>query len=402
MSSPVTPKDFKECISNGSENLCRLFAKALLKMPVMFYRFVNWQIRSDGEVNGTFRDEIRHGITGYVALTAPDQVTGVIATTTLNGRVQLVWNNMDRATNYCVYRSATDDVSAAVKLLVVQTNNYTDDTVLADTPYYYWVSAINSKGEGTKSVSQYGFSPTISGGAITWAELKATTLDVQSEYTASGAGTLKVAAWSGGGAGGEGYFGHASYGGDAGKPEVYTIANDPADPEYLTQNGGSGGSGAFGYISAYQLNDGDVVRFIVGHGGITDPTWENSNGGGGGSTIVQIKRAGLLNFSTILRLSGGGGGGHAAVYHSSAQVPPAGTPGSNVANVAGATKPGITGNVGSYGWEKPTSIAGGVAVSDTLSGQSLGAYGAGGAAGKGSTKAKAGSPGRVFYNFTTA
>ncbi|WP_205860460.1 thrombospondin type 3 repeat-containing protein, partial [Polaribacter sp. 11A2H] len=87
----------------------------------------------------------------------------------------------------------------------------------------------------------------------------------------------------------------------------YTVTGGPKQISFVI-TGGQGGHGSQAYggqgataSATYNLNDGDVIRYLVAEGG----RGGNNTGGGGGSTAIYIN-------NTISLIAGGGGGGGAA------------------------------------------------------------------------------------------
>jgi len=57
------------------------------------------------------------------------------------GFVEISWTDIPIANNYVVWRNATDDYLTAVVIDNIAASPYTDNTVIEDTPYYYWITA---------------------------------------------------------------------------------------------------------------------------------------------------------------------------------------------------------------------------------------------------------------------
>lgn len=55
MAFPVVSTDFKEVIPDPTSTLCGNFVKALLKLPVLIYKFVNYIIDGDGALTTAFK-----------------------------------------------------------------------------------------------------------------------------------------------------------------------------------------------------------------------------------------------------------------------------------------------------------------------------------------------------------
>lgn len=49
--SPVLPSDAKAVIPDSTASLCSGFVKALLRLPVLFYQFLNWLLDENGNLN---------------------------------------------------------------------------------------------------------------------------------------------------------------------------------------------------------------------------------------------------------------------------------------------------------------------------------------------------------------
>jgi microcystin-dependent protein len=54
MGAPVTPDDFKDCISDPSSGLCANFTNTLLKLPVLIWKLVNYLFDSSGNPTKAF------------------------------------------------------------------------------------------------------------------------------------------------------------------------------------------------------------------------------------------------------------------------------------------------------------------------------------------------------------
>ena len=88
-----------------------------------------------------------------VALDAPWGVTASDGTYT--DKVTVHWNTVPGAANYGVYRSLTFDWTQAEPIGTASVTNFNDQTGLAGTRYYYWVSSISSYGgEGPLSTNR--------------------------------------------------------------------------------------------------------------------------------------------------------------------------------------------------------------------------------------------------------
>ncbi|MDR1786993.1 MAG: fibronectin type III domain-containing protein [Treponema sp.] len=76
--------------------------------------------------------------------------SGVTATAQSSSSIVLSWNTVDGATSYNVYRAASSGGSYS-SIGTTTSAPYTDIGLLANTTYYYKVSAVNSLGEGSQS-----------------------------------------------------------------------------------------------------------------------------------------------------------------------------------------------------------------------------------------------------------
>lgn len=55
MSSPVKPADVRAVIPDPNSSLCGNFKNALLRLPVLFYQFINWLLDLDGNLSVEFK-----------------------------------------------------------------------------------------------------------------------------------------------------------------------------------------------------------------------------------------------------------------------------------------------------------------------------------------------------------
>lgn len=84
-------------------------------------------------------------------LALPSAPTGVTVTSS-NGRLTLVWNAVNSATSYNLYRGTTAGGTGTTPLVAgIAAPTYIDTQVTNGTTYYYRVSARNTSGEGSKS-----------------------------------------------------------------------------------------------------------------------------------------------------------------------------------------------------------------------------------------------------------
>ncbi len=84
-------------------------------------------------------------------------------------RVEVRWNPVDGATDYEIWRNTVQKPVAGTRIATVsQTTIYDDETVEADTVYYYWVRAKNNQTTSGYSPSDTGFSsaPTCQEGSL--------------------------------------------------------------------------------------------------------------------------------------------------------------------------------------------------------------------------------------------
>ncbi|PRX34751.1 hypothetical protein BX659_10266 [Orenia metallireducens] len=89
----------------------------------------------------------------------PAQVTGLTASLDSNGDVKLVWDLVEDAAYYFIYRSTESEVTTAKRIADTETTEYVD-TILGDGTYYYWVEAYNANGLASKMSSAVEISVT--------------------------------------------------------------------------------------------------------------------------------------------------------------------------------------------------------------------------------------------------
>jgi kumamolisin len=76
--------------------------------------------------------------------------SGLTATPVNATQINITWNAVSGATAYKIYRSATAN-GTFLAVGTITTASYSDENLLANTTYYYKVSAANASGEGTQS-----------------------------------------------------------------------------------------------------------------------------------------------------------------------------------------------------------------------------------------------------------
>ena len=89
-----------------------------------------------------------------VDLVHPDAPTGVSASPGTGKVVLIMWDKVAAASEYAVYRSATNDPATSTKLGEISALSFIDTTMALDTIAYYWVTAISAaEMESDKSAS---------------------------------------------------------------------------------------------------------------------------------------------------------------------------------------------------------------------------------------------------------
>lgn len=292
MPSPVLPDDVKAILPSPNSNLCQKIL-AWFKGLDLLYKLVAYMFKSDGTITDQFKTDI--GIaTG--TLTAPVNVQASDGTFT--DKVRITWDPVGTATFYEVWRSLTNDNSAASKLTTVFTPTVTfdDSTAAANTTYWYFIKAGNPTATSGFSLGDSGFSDTSGGGGggstgtrilapgDTWL-VPAGVTDVQAEiWGGSGGGGGSNCDWC--------VAGSAFYsGGGGGSGEYLKVKTIPVTAGWtLTFAGGgggagasSGGSGAAGQDSVLRHNSDNLATAAGGSGGHLGNLTQNGAGGAGGT-----------------------------------------------------------------------------------------------------------------------
>ncbi|NLE67746.1 MAG: PQQ-binding-like beta-propeller repeat protein [Lentisphaerae bacterium] len=71
--------------------------------------------------------------------------------------VQVHWDSLAGAGEYCVLRSAANDITTATELETTSATIYQDTTAVAGTYYYYWICATNASGLSSLSTADRGW-----------------------------------------------------------------------------------------------------------------------------------------------------------------------------------------------------------------------------------------------------
>ena len=121
------------------------FAMCLLGAVALLSFFCSCSFETDGKFAGLIA-----GINGGDYLRPPSNVT---ASADASGGIHISWTGDDNADGYTIYRSSAADSARFVRRGSSGKNEYTDSgvSVPPDTPFYYQVTAYNSKGTSEAS-----------------------------------------------------------------------------------------------------------------------------------------------------------------------------------------------------------------------------------------------------------
>ncbi len=104
--------------------------------------------------SSVFTEPMSGAITGGAVADHPDAV-GTVAASQFENKIVLTWSapnsHGSAITSYIVYRS--EDSSTPEQIGTCAGCSYTDNDVVKGKTYYYWVSAVNGVGEGSRSTS---------------------------------------------------------------------------------------------------------------------------------------------------------------------------------------------------------------------------------------------------------
>jgi hypothetical protein len=129
----------------------------------------------------------------------------------------------------------------------------------------------------------------------------------------------------------------------------------PGNGNYRIEAAGARGGGANGGLGArmqgdFFLEEGQIIRILVGQQGLTD-TQINTTGGGGGTYVVKTP----YNSNVSILVIAGGGGGSPGTYSSNRNAPTSG----NGLNGSGQTESSNGGSNGEGGLSTRRGTAGG-------------------------------------------
>ena len=110
--------------------------------------------------------------------TAPSAPTGVTATANSSSSISVSWSAVSGATSYKVYYATGSSSGAKVLADTVSVTSYTHSGLTAETPYWYFIVAVNSAGESGYSVSDSATTQSSggSGGDDDWDKLVSLTI----------------------------------------------------------------------------------------------------------------------------------------------------------------------------------------------------------------------------------
>lgn len=68
MPSPVTRAQFKAVIPDPSNTICYSFKQALLKLPLLLWQHIGWEIDESGNPTDEFKEDINYVETGFIQM----------------------------------------------------------------------------------------------------------------------------------------------------------------------------------------------------------------------------------------------------------------------------------------------------------------------------------------------
>ncbi len=328
MANPVKPDEIKAILPAANSGICGKLLAALVKFPTLFYRWYSWAYKSDGTPSDEFKDSI--GVT-VGQLTAPTGVTA--GDGTFEDKVVVNWNTVSGATYYEIWRAASNDSTAATKIGTSETPSYTDESVTADTTYWFFVKAKNATDEGGFSVGDSGFADSTGSGGT--GSSGAITLFSNDTWTVpSGVTSVQAEVWGASGGGGGSNCNWCSAG------SAY-------------YSGGGGGSGEYLKVTDIAVSTGQVLTVAGGVGGSKG---NNTNSGSAGQDTV-LRRSG-----TDLVIAHGGQGGGLGNYSQTGAGGSGGTGGTAPGGTIDTQTPGNAGASGTRAYPVPGGGTGGAAI----------------------------------------
>ena len=328
MPSPVLPDDVKAILPAPNSNLCQKILSWFQGLE-LFYKFLSWMLNADGTISDAFKTDI--GVT-VGTLTTPVNVSASDGTYT--NKVTIVWNPVDTATGYEIWRASTNDTSAATKIGTATALTFDDTTGTVNATYWYYVKAVNSTATSGFSVGDSGFSDSSGGGGSGTSGTRI--LAPGDSWTVpTGVTTVQAEVWGAGGGGGGSncnwcVAGSAFYsGGGGGSGEYLKVKTIPVTAGWvITFAGGAGGAsggptqpGSAGQDSVLRHGSDNLVTAAGGSGGglgnLTQTGAGGAGGTGGGATVGSVDtttagNAGTGGTSAFPVPAGGAGGAQTA------------------------------------------------------------------------------------------
>lgn len=254
MAAPILPEEACAIRVSPTSSPCEV-AESAAKTTDILCRLLSWMINTDGEPGDAFKEWIGAigggtGTGGGTSLAAP---TGVVATSDRTTDVRVTWNSVSAATSYTVYRGTTAD-TAAMSAIASQsdTSPYLDTSAVVGTHYFYAVKASNA-------LLNSGFSA-VSEGVRAAATLTPVTYanpgTIKEVHPPTGATTMELWIWGGGGPGGHNTRGN----------NVFVPVGAP-----LNAYGGGGASGSFMRITGITVSESESYFIDIGASG--EPTF---------------------------------------------------------------------------------------------------------------------------------
>lgn len=188
---PQLPSDWKALIPSAGSSWCTKILATPGRIAVYLYNLAAWVINSDGTATDDLKAWLGISTSG---VTAPTNLTASDGTS--ETEVTVAWTGVSGATSYQIWRSNTNDSSAATVIGSSITTTFSDTSVTLGTVYYYFARTVATSGTSGFSNGDAGFAQVPSGSG------SQTFNSSDSFVVPAGVTSLDAEVWAAGGNGG--------------------------------------------------------------------------------------------------------------------------------------------------------------------------------------------------------
>ncbi len=170
--NPVTPNNFEELIASVGSSICERVRNLLFNLAKFVQLSHAYQWTELGTIADTFKADLcalgcLGGAGGGGTSNGLPVSTVTASDDTYPDKIAVSWTSVVGATGYDLYRSESNALSGATKIVSATTAlSYQDTAVTPGTIYYYWIHAFDAAANTSDSTSDHGRASTLAVGTV--------------------------------------------------------------------------------------------------------------------------------------------------------------------------------------------------------------------------------------------